>query len=177
MWPRWTSNPPAWKALQAYLDGINQYQDSHAAPVEFDVLGIPKRPFTAQDSISVAGYMAYSFAAAFRTEPVLTYVRDQLGSDYLNIFDLDWQPKGVLVEKHGSAPALSAATGKDLNALARLSQQALAEHGLPQFEGSNAWAIAGSRTQSGKPLLAGDPHIRFSAPGSLVRGATVGARL
>lgn len=34
---------PAWKGLQAYLDGINQYQDTHAAPVEFDVLGIPKR--------------------------------------------------------------------------------------------------------------------------------------
>lgn len=32
---------PAWKGLQAYLDGINQYQDSHAAPIEFDVLGIP----------------------------------------------------------------------------------------------------------------------------------------
>jgi penicillin amidase len=36
--------------------------------------------------------------------------------------------------------------------------------GLPQFEGSNAWAIAGRRTASGKPLLAGDPHIGFSAP-------------
>lgn len=155
---------PEWKALQAYLDGINQYQDSHAAPVEFDVLGIRKRPFTAQDSISAAGYMAYSFAAAFRTEPVLTYVRDQLGSDYLNIFDLDWQPKGVLAHKSVPAPALSATDWKDLNALARLSEQALAEHGLPQFEGSNAWAIAGSRSKSGKPLLAGDPHIRFSAP-------------
>ncbi len=41
---------------------------------------IHKRPFTAQDTISIAGYMAYSFAAAFRTEPLLTYVRDQLGN-------------------------------------------------------------------------------------------------
>ncbi|MFJ3010788.1 penicillin acylase family protein [Pseudomonas fluorescens] len=156
---------PAWKALQAYLDGINQYQDSHAAPVEFDVLGIPKRPFTAEDSISVAGYMAYSFAAAFRTEPLLTYVRDQLGADYLNVFDLDWQPKGVLAKGHANkTPALAAGDWKDLNALARLSEQALIENGLPQFEGSNAWVIAGSRSQSGKPLLAGDPHIRFSVP-------------
>ncbi|MEG2797295.1 MAG: penicillin acylase family protein, partial [Pseudomonas sp.] len=156
---------PAWKGLQAYLDGINQYQDTHAAPVEFDVLGIPKRPFTAEDSISVAGYMAYSFAAAFRTEPLLTYVRDQLGADYLNVFDLDWQPKGVLAKSHStSAPALAANDWKDLNALARLSEQALIDNGLPQFEGSNAWAISGSRTRSGKPLLAGDPHIRFSVP-------------
>lgn len=152
---------PSFIAMQAYLDGINQYQDSHAKPVEFDVLGIPKRPFTAQDTISIAGYMAYSFAAAFRTEPLLTFVRDQLGPEYLNIFDLDWQPKGVL---SGTAPALASVDWKDLNALARLSEQALADNGLPQFEGSNAWAVAGSRTQSGKPLLAGDPHIRFSAP-------------
>ncbi|MGY2440785.1 penicillin acylase family protein [Pseudomonas sp. SDO52101_S400] len=156
---------PAWKALQAYLDGINQYQDSHASPMEFDVLGIPKRPFTAEDSISVAGYMAYSFAAAFRTEPLLTYVRDQLGADYLNVFDLDWQPKGVLAKgRAGSAPALAADDWKDLNALARLSEQALIDNGLPQFEGSNAWVIAGSRSKGGKALLAGDPHIRFSVP-------------
>ncbi len=152
---------PSFIAMQAYLDGINQYQDSHAKPVEFDVLGIPKRPFTAQDTISIAGYMAYSFAAAFRTEPLLTFVRDQLGPEYLNIFDLDWQPKGVL---NGTGTPLASADWKDLNALARLSEQALADNGLPQFEGSNAWVVAGSRTQSGKPLLAGDPHIRFSAP-------------
>jgi penicillin amidase len=152
---------PSFIAMQAYLDGINQYQDSHAKPVEFDVLGIPKRPFTAQDTISIAGYMAYSFAAAFRTEPLLTFVRDQLGAEYLNIFDLDWQPKGVL---NGTGTPLASADWKDLNALARLSEQALADNGLPQFEGSNAWVVAGSRTQSGKPLLAGDPHIRFSAP-------------
>ncbi|WP_223445157.1 MULTISPECIES: penicillin acylase family protein [Pseudomonas] len=152
---------PSFIAMQAYLDGINQYQDSHAKPMEFDVLGIPERPFTAQDTISIAGYMAYSFAAAFRTEPLLTFVRDQLGPEYLNIFDLDWQPKGVL---NGTGTALASADWKDLNALARLSEQALADNGLPQFEGSNAWVVAGSRTQSGKPLLAGDPHIRFSAP-------------
>ena len=146
------------KALAAYLDGINQYQASHLAPLEFDILGIPKRPFTTADTLSVAGYMAYSFAAAFRTEPVLTYVRDELGADYLKAFDLAWHPEGVL------KPSLAANDWSDLNRIARLSQQALEDAGLPQFEGSNAWAIAGSRTKSGKPLLAGDPHIRFSAP-------------
>ena len=145
-----------WKALQAYLDGINQYQAGHPSPLEFDVLGIAKRPFTAEDSVSVAGYMVYSFAAAFRTEPLLTYIHDQLGSDYLKVFDLDWQPRGAL--------NLATRDWQHLGALARLSDQALADNGLPQFEGSNAWAISGSRTQSGKPLLAGDPHIRFSVP-------------
>lgn len=151
---------PAWRALQAYLDGVNQFQDSHPRPLEFDLLGMPKRPFTAEDTLSVGGYMAYSFAAAFRTEPLLTYVRDQLGADYLKVFDLDWQPAGVL----NPTTALSSADWKSLNQLAYLSNEALEDAGLPQFEGSNAWAVSGSRTQSGKPMLAGDPHIRFSVP-------------
>ena len=157
---RQDKNTPTWQALQAYLDGINQYQDRHARPLEFDVLGIPKRPFTAEDTLSVGGYLAYSFAAAFRTEPLLTYVRDTLGPDYLAVFDLDWRPQGVLDAK----PALSRADWKSLDHLARLSLAALRDAGLPQLEGSNAWVISGSRTQSGKPILAGDPHIRFSVP-------------
>jgi penicillin amidase len=151
-------NTPASQALQAYLDGVNQYQANHPAPIEFDVLGIDKRPFTTADTLSVAGYMAYSFAAAFRTEPVLTHIRDQLGADYLKAFDLDWHPQGVVGQN------LAAGDWQDLNAIAELSHAALLDAGLPQFEGSNAWAVSGSRTASGKPLLAGDPHIRFAVP-------------
>ena len=157
---RHDKNTPAWKALQAYLEGINQFQATHPKPLEFDVLGIPQRPFTAEDTLSVGGYLAYSFAAAFRTEPLLTYVRDELGPQYLKVLDLDWHPQGVL----NQAPTLSSNDWKSLNQLAFLSNQALERAGLPQFEGSNAWAVSGSRTTSGKPLLAGDPHIRFSVP-------------
>jgi penicillin amidase len=151
-------NTSANKALNAYLDGINQYQDTHPAPLEFDILGIPKRPFTAEDTLSVAGYMAYSFAAAFRTEPVLTYVRDQLGADYLKVFDLAWHPEGVV------PMALTQSDWSDLNQIAHISQEALTDSGLALFEGSNAWAVSGHRTASGKPLLAGDPHIGFAVP-------------
>jgi len=149
---------PAWQGLQAYLDGVNQWQASHPKPVEFDLLGITPRPFSAEDTLSIAGYLAYSFAAAFRTEPALTYIRDQLGADYLNIFDLEWQPEGAL------APRLAAADWRSLEQLASASQDALAAAGLPQFEGSNAWAVSASRTRSGRPLLAGDPHIGFAVP-------------
>ncbi|WP_028943845.1 penicillin acylase family protein [Pseudomonas vranovensis] len=151
---------PAWLALQAYLDGVNAWQASHPKPMEFDVLGITPRPFTAQDTLSIAGYMAYSFAAAFRTEPAMTYVRDQLGAEYLNIFDLGWNPQGAL----HSSPPLAAADWKSLEHLARVSQQALSEAGIPHYEGSNAWAVSGNHTRSGKPLLAGDPHISFAVP-------------
>lgn len=152
------ADSPHGKALVAYLDGINQFQDSRPAPLEFDLLGIEKRPFTAADTLSIAGYLAYSFAAALRSEPLLTHIRDELGSDYLKIFDIDWHPDGVL------GASLEAQDWQMLDRIAHLSHQALADSGLPQFEGSNAWAISGARTASGKPLLAGDPHIRFSAP-------------
>ena len=150
------------KALLAYLDGVNQYQASHPAPLEFDLLGIPKRPFTPQDTVAVSGYLAYSFAAALKTEPALTHVRDKLGPDYLKVFDLDWHPEGVL--KPGTTNAMSSSDWRRLDQLAQLSHQALALAGVPQFEGSNAWAISASRTASGKPLLAGDPHIGYAAP-------------
>lgn len=152
-------NSPSWKALQAYLDGVNAYQDSHSRPLEFDVLGIPKRPFTTEDTVAVSGYLAYSFAVALRTEPLLTYVRDTLGGDYLKVFDLEWHPQGVL-----QSTPLASSDWKDLGTIAQLSEQALASSGLPQYEGSNAWVVSGSHTRSGKPLLAGDPHIRFAAP-------------
>ncbi|RIA21283.1 penicillin amidase [Ectopseudomonas oleovorans] len=155
---RLDANSPSTQALQHYLEGINQYQASRPRPLEFDLLGIEPRPFTVADTLSVAGYMAYSFAAAFRTEPVMTHIRDELGADYLKLFDLDWHPQGVL----GSP--LASGDWKDLAALAQLTGSVLEGSGLPQFEGSNAWAISGNRTASGKPLLAGDPHIRFSLP-------------
>jgi penicillin amidase len=162
---------PATRALQAYLDGINQFQTDHPAPIEFLLLGIPKRPFTMADTASVAGYLAYSFAAAFRQEPALTRVRDQLGPDYLRIFDLAWYPDGVAQGQPAaaaSAPAAAAALSPgdrlDLDRLAALSQRALEIAGVPMYEGSNAWVVAGSRSASGKPLLAGDPHISFAVP-------------
>jgi penicillin G amidase len=162
---------PATQALQAYLDGVNQFQAGHPVPIEFMLLGIPKRPFTSADTLSVGGYLAYSFAAAFRNEPALTRVRDQLGPDYLRIFDLAWYPDGVAQGQPAaprpaaSAPAaLGPGERRELDRFAALSQQALEIAGVPMFEGSNAWVIAGTRSASGKPLLAGDPHIGFSVP-------------
>ena len=97
---------PSTKALLAYLDGINQYQDHHSAPLEFDTLGIPRRAFTAQDSIAVTGYLAYSFAQAFKSVPVMTFIRDKLGPEYLRVFDTEWHPLGVLDTAAGANPAL-----------------------------------------------------------------------
>jgi penicillin amidase len=36
--------------------------------------------------------------------------------------------------------------------------------GAEPSPGSNSWAVAGSRTASGKPILASDPHLEYSLP-------------
>jgi len=36
--------------------------------------------------------------------------------------------------------------------------------GMDVMPGSNAWVVAGSRTASGKPILANDPHLDFAIP-------------
>lgn len=158
---RMNPQSPAMLAQLAYLDGINQFQATHPAPIEFDLAGIPKRPFTLQDTVAVTGYLAYSFAAAIKTEPVLSFIHDELDARYLEIFDLEWNPLGVL------SPARTAAIKPDwqaLSQLAQVSQQAMDVAAVPLFEGSNAWAVSGQRTSSGKPMLVGDPHIGFALP-------------
>jgi penicillin amidase len=42
---------------------------------------------------------------------------------------------------------------------------ALLSHEGPLPAGSNAWAVGGDRTASGRPLIGGDPHRTFESPG------------
>ena len=147
---------PSTMALMAYLDGINQFQERERLPVEFKLLGIEPRDFSPEDTLAVSGYLAYSFAAAFRTEPVMTHIRDELGASHLRIF----KTEGL----RPSQTKLDGATARSLAQVASLSLQAPDIARVPVLSGSNAWAIAGSRTASGKPLLAGDPHISFALP-------------
>lgn len=171
-------NSASSKVMQAYLDGVNQFQSTHPAPMEFDALHIPKRPFTAQDAAAVSGYLAYSFAAAFKTEPVMTFIRDKLGPQYLSVFDVDGHPEGGIQNLNKSHLALTSPTGQPaklaqrlspqdwagLSRLAEVSRTAVQAAGMAEFQGSNAWVISGKRTQSGKPVLAGDPHMGYSVP-------------
>jgi penicillin G amidase len=46
----------------------------------------------------------------------------------------------------------------------RAKVEELYEGGLAVSPGSNAWAISGAHTKSGKPLLANDPHLGLSLP-------------
>ena len=182
---RFDTQSEAGQAMLAYLDGVNQFQSSRPLPLEFHLLRIQPQPFTLADTFSVAAYMAYSFAAGFRTEPVLTQIHNELGPAYSALFDRPWQADGVWRQPAPapvSAPAVALAdsgaprmpTGvsiskspaalSDARQWMRWSHAAMDVAGMPVLEGSNAWVVSGQRTASGRPLLAGDPHIAYSVP-------------
>ncbi len=59
--------------------------------------------------------------------------------------------------EHESRPEAVAGLARDIAAWA-------ADIGTSEGKGSNNWVVPGSRTRSGKPLLANDPHLGLSAP-------------
>ena len=63
-----------------------------------------------------------------------------------------------LCSGHPTAPAAGRLAGDLLRELPR----------SPRGQGSNEWAIAGSRTASGRPLLANDPHLLVQQPGAWI---------
>ena len=89
-----------------------------------------------EDTISIAGYLAYSFAAAFRTEPTLSYIRQELGDDYLAIFDLDTPSTGAVAQT--PQPQLNAGDWSLLHSVAQVSQEALFAAGIDPRRAASA---------------------------------------
>jgi penicillin amidase len=51
-------NPPKiTKALEAYLSGVNAFVPTGSTPLEFTILGIPKREYRIEDLVSISAYM------------------------------------------------------------------------------------------------------------------------
>ncbi len=68
----------------AYLEGVNACVQRCPSPIEFFVLGIKPQPFVVADIYAISAYMSYTFAQAFKTDPLLTYVQQKLGNGYLD---------------------------------------------------------------------------------------------
>ncbi|WP_158611308.1 MULTISPECIES: penicillin acylase family protein [Pseudomonas] len=149
---------PHVKLLHAYQDGINQYIDQGGRPLEYRLLMASPDYFTTEDIAQIMGYMAYSFAEAFKTDVLVDHIRGTLSERHYKDLVPSWPDQ--------LPPARS--SGQPYIELLRplLEQISAVEKDFPagQFIGSNAWAVKGSRSASGAPLLANDPHIGFSVP-------------
>lgn len=145
-------------AAEAYYQGINSFIDNGATPFEFHILGIEKRPFTVEDGYAIFGYMAFSFAQAFRTDPLLTRIHQKLGEEYMNDLDVHWDPNAQMIPVH-PIPSTEPHLG-DAFDVTKLFETFPA----PPFVGSNAWVIGPSKTKSGQVILSNDTHIGFAQP-------------
>lgn len=147
------------KISQAYLDGINQFIADGPKPFEFYLTGIESKPFVLKDIYNTMGYMAFSFAMAHKTDPLLSNLRTKLGPEYLMDLEIDVNPNTTWIPNYKKQSKDSIQN----NITARLSN-ALGELSIPLFEGSNSWVIAPEKTKNGAVLFANDPHIGFSQP-------------
>jgi len=151
-------NSQTYILANAYLDGINQYLEEGKTPVEFTLLGIKKEKFTLKDVYNIVGYMAFSFAMAQKTDPLLTDIRDRYGMEYLKDFG---------VHGENNTKQLKSYNGKEnYSDIAKTVAALLDKSPAPAFIGSNSWVIGGAKTKSGKVILANDPHIMHSQPGT-----------
>jgi acyl-homoserine-lactone acylase len=69
----------------------------------------------------------------------------------------------ALIRARSVSPLISRRVMAQLDAKYGVAAVAVAEPSLREGPGSNAFALAGSRTQSGVPILLANPHLRWSS--------------
>ncbi len=182
------------RALEAYAAGVNAFLSADGArPVEFRILRCRPEPFAAVDSLAWAKMMAWDLAGNARDEirrarfaAVVGLARaaellPEVPAEPTILLDREWMSE-VLAPAPPSVTriALSVRWSSLENAFAALDSLGFGGEEV----GSNSWVVGGSRTRSGKPLLANDPHLglrtpsvwylaRLEAPGLSVVGATL----
>ncbi|MCL6265770.1 penicillin acylase family protein [Flagellimonas myxillae] len=143
----------------AYLEGVNQFIAEGPTPIEFYLTGLKKESFHLNDILDAMGYMAFSFAMAHKTDPLLTDIKNNLGEKYIQDMAVYSDTSTVWIKNYRNAKTDSL----DVNITAGVFK-ALEKLPVPQFEGSNSWVIAPAKTKSGKVILANDPHISYAQP-------------
>lgn len=141
---------------EAYIGGINQFMESGFTPIEYDLVGLEKQPFTLQDMYNVMGYMSFSFAIAHKTEPVITYLQ-ALPKEYLQAFQLEVRPNSTIIKTNPTIDESYISLSTSVNSI-------FEKLPLAPFIGSNSWVVSPSKSASGKAVLSNDPHIGFSQP-------------
>jgi penicillin amidase len=140
--------------LRAYAAGVNACLDGMLAsgklPVEFVLTRFTPEPWVPEDTLGYARFLAFSFSPNWESELIRSRLIARLGYTVAASLEPDiWQP--------------------DSDALPRLEDWGPAEMPEPGElppvvlggapGSSNAWAVSGERSSTGKPLLANDPHL------------------
>lgn len=148
--------------LTAYSDGVNAYIDTHRdrLPLEFTIIGVNPAPWTPIDTLAWGKLVTLSLGGNHRLE----LLRAQM------IADLGEEVAGQLLPAYGDdvpliiPPEVDRYAGFKNKRFAALDNvdAVLGEPG--PVMGSNNWVVHGSRTATGKPLLANDTHLNMGMP-------------
>lgn len=147
------------RAAHAYQQGLNEYIAKGKTPIEFSIIGIPKEPFTPADIYRIIGVMGFGFAEGFKVDPMLEKVRSELGDAYLSDLAVQTPKNGVLLKSYQGAKSRFG-----VDPMISSIQRALSTIPVPLWVGSNGWAIDGSHSASGEPILANDTHMGYAQP-------------
>ena len=145
--------------LDAYAEGVNAFMDSPGKPwpPEFYILRYEPEPWKPADSLVWGRLMALQLSGNWTEELLRARLARRLKPEEV---DFLWPPY----------PADAPVTLGDPGALYRgLPLRELGEilpWALEPKDASNFWVLAGSRTRSGRPILANDPHLSLGAPGT-----------
>ena len=149
------------KLYEAYAAGVNAFLAADPVlPVEFLLTGVKPEPWTPVDSIAWVKMMAWDLSGNWRSELLRMRLARSLPVERIQQFVSPYPGeappalpdlKEMYGTLEGNAVRIAAGTFPDLLKDAREN-------------GSNNWVVAGSRTASGKPLLANDPHLGLTAP-------------
>jgi len=147
--------------LQAYADGINAFIAVNDGPLppEFQILGVTPEPWTIADSLVWSKMMAWDLGANWRTE-IMRFQMVQAGLNERQLTELFPPYPGDAPVALPDLATLYDGVKFDEKQFAAIPPSVVPD----RANGSNNWVVAPSRTASGKPLLANDPHLGLSAP-------------
>ena len=147
--------------LKAYARGVNAWIEAKGrfASPEFLVLGRPE-PWHPVDSLLWGKTMGLWLSMNWRQELSRQALAGRVSQ---RLIDELWPPKDDPGRPSAAAP-LPSRFADAADRLASVLPTFPGAHTLPA-SASNEWAVDGRHTASGKPLLAGDPHLAFAFPG------------
>jgi len=168
-------SPEGRAAAEAFAEGVNKFLEQHgeSLPLEFLLLGYRPGAWSPVDSIAIVKLQAYDQAVNFQGELVRTSVAQRLGASAIpTLFPEPQGTAGIEAAWARIAPYLGAPTGSSLEGSEAL-HTILGDAG--PGAGSNCWALSGTRTATGRPLFAGDPHLGVRNPSIWYEVALEGA--
>ena len=168
--------------LDAYTAGVNEgLRSLRKKPFEYYMLGAEPAPWLAEDSILTLLAMFLDLQGKdYRRESALGVVRDVLPAPLAKVLCLDGSPDwdAPLLGEAVSMPPLPGPEVFDLRKEpANLRDVPPDSTPLEEMEtliaASNNWAVSGTRTSTGRAIVANDMHLRLAVPNTWYRACWV----